>query len=238
MLKADVFAAEKPPCQDTHDCLDFTVLTADNEMVCVRCGKVNEEETARFVQENDIKEGRERNAKDHNAGNGLLDSQTVQSKFVSMSNPGVAMLLNHPRGKDAQGKRIKPQLKDPYKAGLLADPSVGYHVETDVLTGKSSVKFSRYDAPLLPFIKEKALQRSVSYKFDTVEQTLISQEIKRLYSTLVLSPIVNYIVVASLLKYRHLLPKSERTELEQELAKIIEDIRGKLITGCQKSKCP
>jgi hypothetical protein len=226
-----------PSCQDNnHACEDFTVKTAEGEMVCIKCGRVDEHATSIEALYTKSESEDKATSLDHNAGNGLLDSETLQSKYVSMRNKGLAFLLNDTRQKDAQGHKVKPQLRDPYKAGLLADPTVGYHVEEDILTGESRLKFSKYDAPLIPSIKMRALQRCISYELDTVEQTLISQEIKRLYSQLVMSSVVDYIVVASLLRYQYLLPASAKLSLEKEMADIIEKIRIKLVSGCQKSK--
>lgn len=236
MQKADLFATKTGPCQDTHDCEAFTVKDADGEYVCIRCGKVDELTTSQDAfydkSENDDKAS----SVDHNAGNGLFDSQTLQQRYVSPRNLGLAMMLNNTRQKDAQGKKVCKQLRDPYKAGLLADPTVGYHIETDNLTGQNQLKFSRYDAPLLPFLKETALQRCISYQLDVVGQTLIAHEIKRLYSNLMLSSVADYVALAAILKYQHLLPRKERAPLERELIQTIETIRTKLLSGCQSSK--
>lgn len=238
MLETRIVAADHPAraavteTPSYHNCSDFTILSSDGEMVCIRCGKVDEEETARHLYEVGEQDGRASTTLDHNPGNMLFDSQTMQSKYISRINPGVAMLLNHPRGRDAQGKRIKPQLKDPYRTGVLADPTVGFHIECDELTGKKKVVCSRYDAPLLPFIKEKALQRCVSYQLDVVEQTLIAKELKRIYSNLFLSEMVDYAVIAALLRYGHLLPSKSVKELERELIVCIEIIREKILCGC------
>lgn len=227
-----------PSEQYNHDCSEFTVLTADNEMVCIRCGRVCEDEMREYLFEKGVagEDGKRITINDHNAGNGLLNSETVQSGFVSLKNVGVAMSLNAPKGKDFSGKKIKPQLQDPYKAGLIADPSKGCHTEENVLTGKTSVKFSRYDLPTLQIIKERALKRCLEYGFDTVEQTVVAKELKRIYSHLFLGPMIDYAVLAGLLMNSQFLSKSEQMELEKELAHCIEDIRGKVLSGCS-SKC-
>lgn len=222
-----------------HECSDCAVPTAENEIVCIRCGIVLEEETTSYVWENGLpeSEGRASTSTDHNAGNGLLDSLTIQQGFVSRQSPGVAMILNNPRSKDAQGKRIKKQgLKDPYRAGLVADPSKGCHTVEDHLTGKTRIKFTRYDLPTLQIIKEKALQRCIGYHLDTVEQTLIAKELQRLYSNLVLTPIVDYVVLAGLLKYRDRLPRDVVPELENELTACVTDIRQKVLSCCNPKK--
>lgn len=225
-----------PSEQYNHDCSEFTVLTAVSEMVCIRCGRVCEEEMRKYLFEKGLagEDGKGVTINDHNAGNGLLNSETVQSGFVSLKNVGVAMSLNAPRGKDFSGKKIKPQLQDPYKAGLVADPSKGCHTEENVLTGKTSVKFSRYDLPTLQIMKERALERCVDYHLDTVGQTLVARELKRIYSHLFLSEMVDYAVLAALLKNGQLLSNSQQKEVEKELAKTIEVIRNKILSGCTK----
>lgn len=215
-----------------HECQDNLVQTFEGEFVCMRCGKVDPEEAARFAHENGVVNGKTFTTTDHQAGNGLLESQTPQAGYVSRRNPGVAMELNNYRGIDAQGQRIKPQLKDPYKAGLVADSSKGCHVEEDPLTGKREVKFSQYDRPTLQVIKEKALKRCTRYRLDTVKETLIAKELTRLYSRLVLSEVSDYVVLAGLLKYRHLLPRAEVARLEREMALCIEKMRDKIVSGC------
>jgi hypothetical protein len=145
-----------------HDCSQFTVLDADTqEMVCVRCGRVDEEGMAKYLYEMGMpsEDGKGSTAKDHNPGNALLNSETEQNGYVSKDNTGIALKLNNPRGKDAKSRKIKPQQKDPYKAGLIGDPSKGCHTTEDILTGKTSVVFSPYDLPILQLMKERALKR-------------------------------------------------------------------------------
>jgi hypothetical protein len=144
------------------------------------------------------------------------------------------MSLNAPRGKDAHGKKIKPQLKDPYKSGLVADPSRGCHTKEDILTGKTSVEFSRYDRPTLQVIMERAVKRSMEYRLDIVEQAKIAKELKRIYSNLFLGPMLDYPVLVALLTSGQPFSKSQRRELENELTLCIEDIRDKIILGCAK----
>lgn len=215
-----------------HDCQDNLVQTFEGEFVCMRCGKVDPEAASRFAHENGIVNGGTFTAEDHNAGNGLFESQTVQAGYVSRKNPGVAMELNNHYGKDAHGKRIVPQLHDAYKAGLVADPSKGCHVEEDPLTGKSEVKFSHYDRPTLQIIKERALKKCKEYRLDVVKQTLIAKDLKTIYSRLFMGPLVDYAVLATLLHHRHFLPKSVIPELEKEMALCIEEIRRKVVSGC------
>lgn len=211
-----------------HDCKKYLILH-DGESVCGKCGKVDDEALERYLYENGVIDGMAFTADDHNAGNKLLHSQTEQNGYVSPLNPGVAMKLNNPRGKDAFGKRIKPQLMDPYLTGLIADR--GLHIEEDPLTGKPQVKFSRYDIPLLQIIKEKALKLCTKYHLDVVEQHLVSKELTRLYSNLAWD-MCDYMAVAGILNNRHLLPKSAMCELEEELAGCVSKIRDKVVSGC------
>jgi hypothetical protein len=222
------------PLETAHDCSQFTVLTAEEEIVCMRCGRVCEEEMAEYLHEMGIvgDDAKAYTLTDHNAGNGLLNSETVQNGYVSRKNAGVAFVLNNPRGKDAQGKHIKPQLRDPYKAGLVGDPSKGCHVEEDILTGKTAVKFSRYDLPTLQLIKERALKRCVDLHLDTIEQTKVAKELKRIYSNLFLCEMIDYAVLTALLKNNQSITKPQQKELERELAKCIEAIRDKVLSGC------
>jgi hypothetical protein len=217
-----------------HDCSQFTVQTVEGEMVCIQCGKVDDEALQEFLHEAGASDGAAHTASDHNAGNGLFNSQTTQAGYVSRKNTGVAFMLNDPRGKDAQGRKIKKQLLDPYKSGLVADNARGCHTEEDVMTGKIEVKFSRYDAPLIPFIKEHALKKCMAYRVDMIGQTLVSKEINRLYAHICLDSIPQYIALAALLNHRHLLPKAVVAELEREMVDCIEDIRSKVVSGCAK----
>ena len=220
----------------SHDCSECIVQTADGEMVCIRCGKVDDLALQEYLHEAGVSDGKALAVNDHNVGNGLFNSQTTQSGYVSRANMGIAFMLNNPRGKDAQGKKIKKQLLDPYKSGLVADNARGRHTEEDVLTGKIKVKFSRYDAPLIPFIKEEALKKCTSYGIDIVGQTLVSKEIKRLYGHLCIGAIPQYIALAGLLNNRHLLPKAAILELEREMVECIEEIRNKILSGCVPTK--
>lgn len=188
-----------------------------------------EEEAEKLAHENGVTDGRAFTADDHNAGNKLLNSQTEQNAYVSPFNPGVAMKLNNPRGKDFEGKRIKPQLRDPYLCGIIADR--GVHIIEDALTGKPEVKFSRYDIPLLQIIKGRALKLCNKYHLDVVEQHLVSKEVTRLYSRLGWD-MCDYMAVAGILNNRHLLPKSVICELEEELAGCVSKIRDKVVSGC------
>jgi hypothetical protein len=222
-----------------HDCSQFTVLDAETkEMVCIRCGRVDEEGMKKYLHEMGIDDsnGRAATSNDHNAGNALLNSETMQNGYVGKENTGVAFSLNNPRGKDAHGKKILPQLKDPYKAGLVGDPSKGCHTTEDILTGKSTVVFSRYDLPTLQLIKERALKKCVELHLDTIEQTLISKELKRIYSNLFLGPMIDYAVLASLLNNSQFLSESQQKEIEKALAVCIEDIRNKILSGCASGK--
>lgn len=189
-----------------HDCSQCSVLTAENEIVCIRCGQVDEEATKIHLSEESNRLNEKMSgAVDHNAPNGLLNSETVQAGYVSRINPGVAFELNNPRGKDAFGKRIKKQLVDPYRAGLVADPSKGCHTEENVLTGKTALKFTKYDLSTLQLMKERTLKLCSSYQLDTVQETLISKEVKKIYSNLFLGPMLDYAAITSILKYRHFL---------------------------------
>lgn len=233
-MQASEFVNQQAVCE--HDCKDNLVQTFEGEFVCIRCGKVDEESAMQFAYENGVVNGADFTSTDHNTGNGLLESMTVQAGYVSRTNPGVAMELNNYRGKDAHGKRIVPQLQDAYKAGLVADSSRGCHVEEDLLTGKTEIKFSQYDRPTLQIIKEKALKKCIEYRLDVVKQTLVAKDLKAIYSRLFMGPMVDYAVLAALLHHRHLLPKSAVPELEKEMALCIEEIRRKIVSGCQKPK--
>lgn len=221
MQSADIAISKPAPCEQ-HDCNDFTVLTADGEVVCIRCGRVMDEEAERLSYENGVSNGKAYTASDHNAGNGLFNSVGEQSGYVSKQSPGTMMRLQ------ARGAK----LNNAYKSGLVADPSKGCHVEVDPLTGKIDVKFSRYDVPTLQLVKEKTLQRCVEYHLDTVQQTLIAKELTRVYSNLVMTDICRYLEIVSMLNYRHFLPKSAIAELEEELAGCVSRIRDKVVSGC------
>lgn len=224
-----------------HDCKDFTIQAYDGEFVCCRCGKVDEEETqASQVMNNnnynlaDVKAAAKT---DHNLANGLLNTMGMQSSYANKTNPGLAFRLNNTNTKDASGKRIKGKfLNDPYKSGLLADPSKGVHIEVDPLTNQAKLKFSRYDLPTLQIMKEKAFQRCMDWGLDVVEQTMIANELTRIYSNLVLTEIVNYAVLAALTRYRAFVPKSEQVRIESDLVQVIESIRQKVLSGCQKPR--
>ena len=63
--------------------------------------------------------------------------------------------------------KLGKMLNNAYKSGLVADPSKGCHTEEDILTGKTKLKFSPYDLPILQIIKEKTLQESTHHGLDT-----------------------------------------------------------------------
>jgi hypothetical protein len=220
---------------EEHDCSNFTVLDGETqEMICIRCGRVDEEGMVKYLHEMGADEGNGRalTHDSHNVGNALFSSQTVQSGYVSRANVGLAMSLNAPRGKDAQGKKIKPQLRNPYESGLVADPSRGCHTKEDILTGKTSIEFSRYDRPTLQVIMERAVKRSIEYRLDIVEQAKMAKELRRIYSNLFLGPMLDYPVLVALLTSGQPFSKAQRRELEKELALCIEDIRNKITSGC------
>lgn len=234
----EVESTVPPASVPVHDCKDFSVQAFDGEFVCCMCGKVDEEETEAFQAQNgNAYDDKVATKLDHNVTNGLLNTMGMQTSYASKSSPGLAFRLNNGNTKDAYGKRIKRQmLNDPYKSGLLADPSRGCHIEVDPLTHKGKVKFSRYDLPTLQLMKEKAFQRCMNLGLDVVEQSMIASELTRIYSNLVITEIVNYALLASLTKYKAFVPKSEQAKIESELVQVIENIRVKVISGCQKLK--
>jgi hypothetical protein len=233
-----LLAFEEATKNNCHTCADFSVLTPEGEYVCIRCGRVDEEETAKYMNDMSTEsQGAMLQAVDHNTGNPLLNSAGMNNGYESMRNPGLAMRLNNPRTKDFDGRGIKSQmLNDPYKSGLVADPSRGCHVEVDYLTGKAELKFSRYDVPTLQVMKQKAFQRVQRYGLDIVESTMIAREVTRIYSSLVLNDIVNYAVLASLVRCKHLFNEQERKELEAELIGSIEKVRETILSGGYNNK--
>lgn len=206
-----------------HDCADFATATFEGtEVVCIRCGAVLPDETEQLLYEQLGVNGRFATSWDHNAGNDLLNSVTPQAGYVSRADPGLMFKIN--------GRaRV---MNDPYKSGLLADPSKGCHIEECVLTGKKSLKFSKYDLPTLQLMKEKALGRAISLKLDTVEQTLVSKELQRIYSNLVMSDITDYAVLVALLSQRHNMSDKAAKALDKELVACVEKIRKKIVSGC------
>lgn len=84
-------------------------------------------------------------------------------------------------------------------------------------------------------MKERTLKLCSSYQLDTVQETLISKELKRIYSNLFLGPMLEYAAITSILRYGHFLPKSAIPELEAELEKCIWEVRNKVISGCAKA---
>ena len=232
MLSATVARVTSCTPTQPHDCKQFTVQTVDGEFCCLKCGRVDTEAQARYLQEMGIDDGQRILADDHNSGSGLLDSQTMQASYVSPGNKGVAFALHDPRGRDFAGKKIKMQLANPYRSGLLADPSRGVHTEEDPLTGAVRMKFSTYDLPTLHLMKGRALSLCMSLGLDTVQQTLVARDVKQVYSRLVMGPLLDYAALVGILNRNGKIPKHKRKELEEMMAACVEEIRNKVLSGC------
>lgn len=208
---------------------DFT----NGEYACNSCGAISEEATKIGTHEFAQTESAEQaTAEDHNAGNGLYNSVTVQVDYVSSKNPGLAMMLCNTRLKDKFGSKIKRQLVDPYQAMLYAGKD--WHVEVNKVTGKANFKFSRYDSPTLKIAKEFAEQVCTDLHFDTVQKTHIAAELKRLYSQLVMSEIVPWMVYSAITKYSHWLTPEMLQVVEDEIRDSVDEIKIKIITRCDK----
>jgi transcription initiation factor TFIIIB Brf1 subunit/transcription initiation factor TFIIB len=220
-----------PQPQQDHDCEDFTVKAENGEMVCIRCGVVNELETAKEAVYNRSENDDKASSSDHNAGNKLYNSETPQQDYVSPANPGVAMKLNDPRGKDFQKKKIKPQLVNAYMAGNIAGKP--WHIEQDSISGERRIVFSRYDIPTLQLFKQVTEGSATHFGLDTVQKTFVASTVTKLYSQIVMGPLAFYIASAALIE-SGVLNAEQKQEAVDSMVIALDELRLKLVTRCNK----
>lgn len=215
-----------------HDCKRYSVEDFETkELVCMVCGIVVQEPDNRGIYVPDI-EARMMGSRDHYVGNGLLNSETENMDFVSRSNMGLAYKINK-GGRDFQGHRVKTTLNDAYRSGCIAGGKE-LVLRKDSITGEISLKFDMYDKPMLRMVKERASSELAKYNLSTVELTIISRECKSIVSKLFFSEMLEFAWMAAVLNAK-LLKERDARAIEQALYEIIEPIRVKLLSRCDKA---